>query len=1511
MSEDFDIYADLEHIEREANKESQELLALKKHIAELQQQVKATEQEKTDIIRRNEILLENVSSLLLTAKAELKRKDTMISDLRRQCDNIAFGRKNHVDRNVNCANKFTQTSVAHTQNIEGAMPIECNDRLRSKSKNIDVTDPIQHRDRDRERERLCKEQVFQDREQNHRRDKSRNREIDRHRDQERNRDRYRDSDRERDRYRDSDRERDRERHSDRHRKRSQERNRPKEHKRYERISDKETYEVIRKKDLKHNDDRTRKEEMYTPAHSRANEAGEYNKNNPICSENKQKCLEIRSETSKAKNSRSQELKNNKKPAKVANTHANHMAQKSIAGQMKEFVQDTMERSATKPATSESDLAVDESFQSTELFDTNSKGQGIQVISEFRNQNVVDTSTSMTQLSSKSMDSDIQKESEAVSKSSKLSTKQQQNKDSSTAANKIIEKSKKSDRDDQKNIPKAQDNQKEVNVSNHQSQIPQSTVVTISLSTDPIVTASSTHYRPFSADERLNTNGEKVEVSESTVTDSETSNSGKVNDETNCNKEHNTVISGKETVIGLIAKAPASLIETSGTNVEFSSGDTRRFLLEVIRHEDTTESSKGHRSVVEAKNIQTNELEKKKYKSKTSSKRKSEPELEVTENPELKDLKQNELCQNTPANATQLVTISNSENEVQISNPGQLNTFHTTRSIENASHANETTNIQEFRSSEPNVDGTCNEIGSETDHHLMSGNLESNSKLTLLNDATKKLVSDESTIPKHSPATSVISEATNDKQQIHDAIPSNDTNSHCFPLRDRRSNSCYSDVLQVGKHPPQATMSIQTYFMNFNVQEVESEVISCIEQSLPTQCVEPIDESGSAVLREASDVVELEEADHINEVQKKPKTSTAEIVRERLRKKNSATLQKASHHSSEIPIPMIPLKRRLSIDSANIASKRYKLETDTPLDGNKLSVSPSGKLSSTYFSQIALPITSALDSIPRKLKSPNVKQKAHSMLMTPMVVVHSPAKPSSDTDKTVQNSYYTLDDQSSLQNIMDSLLQTPIKHESSDNVSPPCANGLDDDEDNRENIGTTNNEKLIIYSTPLSTKPLSRFSRDDDQTNALFRNATSTVEAKSTLKTFGDRKESCIPSRVDSGREGNPKKITASVQAVRDTTSKQTTHLVDKYGETSIELSVKHSKSRKRCQSPTHLLDNSSADGDSSFLNINNNCDTSSAKKKVKKMNVERDVGKSPKNDIVLKQQSCHISSTNSITTKLANLSKVFKTAVAVPKSTHLKQLTDATSANNNDTTIAKEENYNLVETLGSKTVVCQKPTVDVVNAVEKIRQRKNTPSSSKCTNEDELRFNTPLINNSSNRISSGTSVQLLANMQMPASKRSRKQKNEDENRAGLTGMQSIEKDVALVRNGTETLTKHEKKRAVRCNDTEVGKLNPQHLETQSTLPINSIDLKRLNAQTTAEPSVPVHIESSTSTRGKKIEEAERSQCVVSNVTLNLSLADNASNNHSNRKRDTPVQHVREMRIVKESPSLMRVFITRK
>lgn len=107
MDDEYDIYGDLEGFEAKAAQDNKVVQELKAQIAELRSQIAAKEHEKQETIARNTVLLENISSLLVTAKAELKRKDAVIADIRRDRDNAAFRRT----KPVHTHDRGTQTRL--------------------------------------------------------------------------------------------------------------------------------------------------------------------------------------------------------------------------------------------------------------------------------------------------------------------------------------------------------------------------------------------------------------------------------------------------------------------------------------------------------------------------------------------------------------------------------------------------------------------------------------------------------------------------------------------------------------------------------------------------------------------------------------------------------------------------------------------------------------------------------------------------------------------------------------------------------------------------------------------------------------------------------------------------------------------------------------------------------------------------------------------------------------------------------------------------------------------------------------------------------------------------------------------------------------------------------------------------------------------------------------------------------------------------------------------------------
>ncbi|XP_058458951.1 uncharacterized protein LOC131435273 [Malaya genurostris] len=108
FNDDYDIYGDLDGLEAETKKENKIIQELHTQIEELKAKIAEKDKEKQEIANKNAVLLENISSLLLTAKAELKRKDVLIADIRREKDNTVFRRKGSVHvRKFDCGTQTT------------------------------------------------------------------------------------------------------------------------------------------------------------------------------------------------------------------------------------------------------------------------------------------------------------------------------------------------------------------------------------------------------------------------------------------------------------------------------------------------------------------------------------------------------------------------------------------------------------------------------------------------------------------------------------------------------------------------------------------------------------------------------------------------------------------------------------------------------------------------------------------------------------------------------------------------------------------------------------------------------------------------------------------------------------------------------------------------------------------------------------------------------------------------------------------------------------------------------------------------------------------------------------------------------------------------------------------------------------------------------------------------------------------------------------------------------------
>ncbi|XP_031627408.1 arginine/serine-rich coiled-coil protein 2 [Contarinia nasturtii] len=117
---EFDIYDDLDVFENnEKQKEkSADYLELHKKFREAEEEIRRLQEEneslKEQIATHQKIegrLERNGSSLLVTAKAEIKRKDDEIHHLRKEKDNIIFRRKHNMQRNLQTRSSATQSQI--------------------------------------------------------------------------------------------------------------------------------------------------------------------------------------------------------------------------------------------------------------------------------------------------------------------------------------------------------------------------------------------------------------------------------------------------------------------------------------------------------------------------------------------------------------------------------------------------------------------------------------------------------------------------------------------------------------------------------------------------------------------------------------------------------------------------------------------------------------------------------------------------------------------------------------------------------------------------------------------------------------------------------------------------------------------------------------------------------------------------------------------------------------------------------------------------------------------------------------------------------------------------------------------------------------------------------------------------------------------------------------------------------------------------------------------------------
>ncbi|XP_053685211.1 uncharacterized protein LOC128734857 [Sabethes cyaneus] len=153
MEDDYDIYGDLDKFESQTDNKA--IKELNTQIEELKEQQSEKEREKRELAKKNAILLENISSLLLTAKAELKRKDALIADVRRERDNTVFRRGN---KNVRKHDQWTQTTLIRIDR-------EVQTERREEQRNFKDSTLMTRRDRRRERSVSRQRELGRDRRQ--------------------------------------------------------------------------------------------------------------------------------------------------------------------------------------------------------------------------------------------------------------------------------------------------------------------------------------------------------------------------------------------------------------------------------------------------------------------------------------------------------------------------------------------------------------------------------------------------------------------------------------------------------------------------------------------------------------------------------------------------------------------------------------------------------------------------------------------------------------------------------------------------------------------------------------------------------------------------------------------------------------------------------------------------------------------------------------------------------------------------------------------------------------------------------------------------------------------------------------------------------------------------------------------------------------------------------------------------------------------------------------------------
>ncbi|XP_041771712.1 uncharacterized protein LOC121593445 [Anopheles merus] len=1619
--DDFDIYGDLEYIQSEAKNESQEHLALQCRIKELQDKLCAVEQEKNDIIKKNDILLENVSSLLLTAKAELKRKDAVIGDLRKQCDNVVFRRGNHIGKGKKCASKFTQTAVkllVHS-GIQTVPVEETAHPVWSKSWPDNGAKSEQYQKNDRKKNEAPRQMRDHD-------------EVDTRG--------VRQRDKERKGYHDrckSDREQTRYRCRSQHRTKSREQNRLCEYSSYELSRDRDVH--VRKKNMNamkdypspystscmHDTVIYQKMAMEEPLDTLFNhnlremdysekERGTFDKkkklpertgnngnkvslvcdyikvtavdshtivgrdlNTCISDDNKKGDLcgisapvSFVNKTNNGKKVskdtecirvKTGDVIKNKNEIRADGTHSSTEKRKNYE-KSSNIKPNVFHNVTTKVSTSNYDVG---SCNANSLLeDTTSRREDCDehlcaVMYETRG-----NSTNFTSKSEGARDVCELKRNLHIDKpyggamlnygaTEKRSKLLETNKTSvMSTPNSCIGVANVFHMNKTKAHLSYETNEMIRNIMGHSENtdvldVAKSLCMYGTCNGDNIL-KNGTLFHPMNNSEKLqnknyiNENCTKncltsvtsaIEANSSHEIVHMTSRANVMNSNVTCDTEKSgclddidskTIETGndddhqkEDDHINVVTELNKQIRTSKVTsNAESANNEldtdlcfgTSEMSMHSVLENRKIESIDTHqnRSVlikrsekkvnqinttlahVTSRMNETNFHVAFKSEDKTFKEIESNIEDKIEESRGTCKISSNEyykskqaadvhasikkMSKKTPKNVEVKVKHSVTEKQEELPDICK-NSYAVTKKTSNDLKLS-TLSSMDCNKYAISVDV---KTAKETNQEYISNNLACRSGLELHHVAKKVEYAMEAM------NSSIDTKSHKHRYISNSDVFSNENNTRIpHSLRARRANSCYVGQ-ESSENRQSETITIQTCFDTFDMNG------SVLEQTLSdtfypnaniTKSLGIVTENSSLGLNV---VAEVNHQKVNNESQKLVKNNSKIAIehacdmRERLRKRLNINLPNTVVRSELITVAQCP-KRRLSMESATSSSKKHKSDIDMRASTNKLLASPTGgNLSSSYFSQIALPITSALDSIPSKLQSPILKRTEETAI-TPMVVVHSPAKPSNQL--TLNNNldvcYYPLDDYSTLEQIMDSLFQTPIKNEDQNNaVVAPGSNNFDIN-DSAQNVvpkECVHSHNLMAHSTPLNTKPLSRIDKNDGTANK--------------LKLMDERVQQIpIPLASDT-MDCAMKERNVHTKRVANTTRSS-----EKLAEPGTEEPVGTcTDCSKKCTDLKNKTKNYSTNLGSTLLNHNNTCETLTSMATV--TFIQPTINSSNSSN---RPSEVHNFS-------IASSSKRFKAPGTIrintlSKQTNLKLMQEGDAMNSQTKTELPKKSLNMSASDESAELQFDQSSCKHLNnsmpwqVPESLDEmnvcRTYRPSSSKCP-DDRTKLDT---NCSDEKTSKNprkttwkqTNVDEKKKTGQKCKKESKHIKDLIETSDNINNMNQIDannrKELQIAKSG---------------NESEIA-VNRNFREKCATASMQDKDDKEkvavMNVVDSAKP--------------------------INSFSQNISLADNGLNNslQSPQKREAvpapaSVRYVREMRIVKESPSLMRVFIRRK